>query len=379
MLGLFTKRSEPTGAGEPPPGDDRYTIEVVDTIDTRWDSIITNFADHCLEQTAAYMLARWGSSRLCGVLVRDVISLEPEAAALAVVAALPMVKLGLAYVKFGPLWRRNGRPAEPRILAAALAALKQEFARLRGLLVRVMPPADPEYAREWTEQAAAAEFALHRRAQHAERYLVDLRLSRDAQLASLGAKWRANLRKANGHGLEIREVDPKMQLPAFMGLYGAMAERKQFVDRHHIEALPAFVAAAPAALNMRMFLALFDGRPVAGSIVAGPGERAFIPFSASSEQALPLRAGFALRWEIIGRLRGSSARWLDLGGDEGDAGLRHFKEGNVGAHGRIVSIPGEFDYAESMLSAAATAAIGWAHGLAHVHPLQRLTNSLQDR
>jgi GNAT acetyltransferase-like protein len=364
-------RSGSTGADGPIAAGDRHTVEIVDKVDGGWDAIVADFADHCLEQTASYMLTRWGSSRLCGVLVRDVISLEPEAAALAVVAALPVVKLGLAYVKFGPLWRRRGRPPEPRMLATALAALKQEFARLRGLLVRVMPPADPDYAREWAEQTAAAQFALHRLAESPARYLVDLALDRQAQLASLGAKWRANLRKAKSHGLEIREVDPRMQLPAFMGLYGAMAERKQFVDRHHIEALPAFVASAPAALNLRMFLALADGRAVAGSIVAGPGERAFIPFSASSGQALPLRAGFALRWEIIDRLRGSSARWLDLGGDEGDAGLRHFKEGNVGTGGRIVAIPGEFDYAESPLSSAATAAIGWARGLARVRPLHR--------
>jgi Acetyltransferase (GNAT) domain len=364
MLRLLAKASAPAGATEPIVDSGRHTVEIVDTIDGHWDSIAANFADHCLEQTASYMLSRWGSSRLCGLLVRDVISAEPAAVALAVVAALPVVKLGLAYIKFGPLWRRRDHPAEPDVLATALAALKQEFARIRGLLLRVMPPADPDYAHEWAEATAAANFTLHRAADSPARYLVDLRLRADEQLASLGAKWRANLRKANSRALEISEVDPRAQLPTFMGLYGAMAERKQFVDRHHIESLPAFVATAPAALNLRMFLARSDGRPVAGSIIAGPGERAYIPFSASSEEALPLRAGFALRWEIINRLRDSSARWLDLGGDEGDAGLRHFKEGNVGSRGRIVAIPGEFDYAESALSSVATAAIGWAHDLA---------------
>jgi Acetyltransferase (GNAT) domain len=366
------KQVAPVGPVETVAEGGRHTVEIVDTIDAGWDAIVANFADHCLEQTASYMLTRWGSSRLCGILVRDVVSTEPEAAALAVVAALPVVKLGLAYIKFGPLWRRRDHPAEPDLLATALAALKHEFARIRGLLVRVMPPADPDYAREWAQATAAADFALHRPAESPARYLVDLALRADEQLASLGTKWRANLRKANSPALEISEVDPQAQLPAFMGLYGAMAERKQFVDRHHIDALPAFVAAAPASLNLRMFLARSGGRPVAGSIIAGAGERAFIPFSASSEDALPLRAGFALRWEIINRLRGSSARWLDLGGDEGDAGLRHFKEGNVGSRGRIVAIPGEFDYAENALSSAVTTAIGWARDLGQSGALQRL-------
>ena len=68
-----------------------------------------------------------------------------------------------------------------------------------------------------------------------------------------------------------------------------------------------------------------------------------MPFSASTAEALPLRAGYLLRWEIINRLRNTQARWLDLGGDEGDDGLRHFKTGNVGTLGRIADIPGEFD------------------------------------
>src|SRR4029078_13660393 len=108
-------------------------------------------------------------------------------------------------------------------------------------------------------------------------------------LASLGTKWRANLRKAQGAGLIVREVDPQTSLPAFMTLYGAMTDRKHFVDRHHVEHLPAFIAAAPPTLGVRMFVASQDGKPVAASLIAGPGDRVSIPFSASNDKALALR------------------------------------------------------------------------------------------
>jgi hypothetical protein len=62
--------------------------------------------------------------------------------ALAVVATLPVLGLGIAYVKFGPLWRRSDTSADPEILFAALEALKREFGLKRRLLVRVMPPAE---------------------------------------------------------------------------------------------------------------------------------------------------------------------------------------------------------------------------------------------
>jgi hypothetical protein len=86
-----------------------------------------------------------------------------------------------------------------------------------------------------------------------------------------------------------------------------------------------------------------------------------VPFSATSDAALSLRAGFTLRWAIINRLRDSPGRWLDIGGHEGDRGLRNFKEGNAGTAGRVVSIPGEFDHPSGRLSSGMAALLGWAH------------------
>jgi len=74
---------------------------------------------------------------------------QPVAAALAVIAMLPVLQLGLAYVKFGPLWRRKGETAKPAVLLAALAAVKQVFALRRGLVVRVTPPPDADFATAW--------------------------------------------------------------------------------------------------------------------------------------------------------------------------------------------------------------------------------------
>src|SRR4051812_11796790 len=89
-------------------GASRHRFEIVDQIGRGWDEIVAGFADMRLEQMAAYAVPRWGASRLCGLVLRDVVTNEPVGAALAVIAALPLIKLGLAYVKFGPLWRRHG-------------------------------------------------------------------------------------------------------------------------------------------------------------------------------------------------------------------------------------------------------------------------------
>jgi lipid II:glycine glycyltransferase (peptidoglycan interpeptide bridge formation enzyme) len=67
-------------------------------------------------------------------------------------------------------------------------------------------------------------------------------------------------------------------------------------------------------------------------------------FGASNDDALPLKAGYALQWSIILGLRGTSARWYDLGGEAGEPGLSQFKRGLVGRHGVVISAAGEYEY-----------------------------------
>ena len=353
-----------------------YRCELVDEPDAEWDRLAAGFSDMCLEQTAAFAGSRFDSARATGLVLRQATSDEPVAMALAVVAVLPVLSLGLAYVKFGPLWRRHGAPADPSHLALMLEALKREFGQKRGLALRLMPPADPGYEDEWKKALQAAKFAFHAAAPDPERYLVDLTLSEADQLKSLGSKWRYNLAKSAIDRLDIREVDLEAGLPDFLALYRRMHARKQFDDRHGVEDLPAIAKAAGPALGMRLFFASHDGQPVVGSIIVGAGERVFVPFSATDEKALELRAGYALRWTIMERLRGDAARWLDLGGTEGDQGLRHYKLGNVGKRGRVAEIPGEFDFVPNALAAGAVKAIMLGKELMRSRQLRQLLMAL---
>jgi len=223
---------------------------------------------------------------------------------------------------------------------------------------------------------AGARFAFHAPVPGGERYLVDLRLSEGDQLKSLGSKWRYNLAKSAIDELDIREVELEDGLPEFLALYRGMLSRKQFDDRHGVEDLPAIAKAAGATLGMRLFLAAHDGKPVVGSIIVGAGERVFVPFSATDEKALELRAGYALRWTIMEQLRGTEARWLDLGGVEGDQGLKHYKLGNVGKRGRVVEIPGEFDFIPGVLAAGAVKAIMLGRDLARSKKVKQLMTLL---
>src|SRR6185312_14002437 len=216
------------------PAAGRFHYEIVEQPGAAWDNLAAGFSDFCMEQSFAFAGSRWSRLRSVGLMLME--DGEPVAMALALMVTLPVLGLGLAYVKFGPLWRKAGAPADPQILLAALEALKQEFGVKRRLLVRIMPPADPGFEPEWKDALKRANFSFHAALSDRERYLVNLTLSEEEQLASLGAQWRANLKKVSSD-LVIEEPGLQKGIPEFIALYKNMLARKQFDDHHGIEDL----------------------------------------------------------------------------------------------------------------------------------------------
>jgi hypothetical protein len=292
-----------------------HAVEVVDRPGPAWDEMTAYFADAAYEQSVAYTATRWGGERLVGLVVRDAWK-RPVAMALAVTVEVPVVGAGFAHVKFGPLWRPHGIETSPETLTQALVALRRELGERRGLLVRVMPPAAPGFDVVWTASLAAAGFASSAAVAHPERYLMDLSLSDDEQLASFGDRWRAQLKKSS-RDLTFEEIEGDVALAQFFPMFRSMLQRKRFDDRHGVDALPALLAHPVPGHRTRVFVACHAAEPVALSVIGGAGDTVHALFGATSDRALPLRAGYALRWWVLGRLRGRGARWLDLGGDEG--------------------------------------------------------------
>jgi hypothetical protein len=325
----------------------RYGASVVAMDPASWERLVAGFGDASYDQTNAYGAHLWGDHRLSHlVLTRDE---EVVAAAQVVILQPPLLRRGLAYVKFGPLWLRKDAPAEPQVLEAVLEALKSEYAVRRGLLLTVLPPPHPVEHDRWQSCLDAAGFRRRRQLADPNRYIVDLSIGREAQLRSLQHKWRYNLNKSLVHDVTMRRVDREAGLEAFGALYRSMVARKGFVDQSNIGTLPALLSKLPATMHPRVYVGEHAGRPTVGAVVGMVGDTAYYLFGASDERALALKAGYALQWWIVGELE-RSARWYDLGGEVGDDGLRQFKKGLVGKSGVVLSLVGEFDFWTSELN-----------------------------
>ncbi len=317
-----------------------------------WDRQLDRFTDSSFEQSALYATGRWGKERVEAVEVRHAGRLIGGAVLVRI--APKGVPLDVRFMKFGPLWHvagvpaAGGQPADARTYRNVLYALIAEYGKRGGAALLILQRPNPVTNPVEREVMAELDFRPGRIMDDPNRYLVDATLSEAEQLASLEQKWRYNLKQANAAGLELRE-ESAAGFADFAALHAAMIARKgDGASTDKVDLLPALGEALSPAARPRLMMARKDGRPVAGAIFGLHGDTAYYLFGASADDALPLKAGYAVQWAILRALRDSGARWYDLGGEAGEEGLRQFKKGLVGKRGSIVELPSEFQWAATL-------------------------------
>lgn len=324
-----------------------------------WDRQLDRFVDSSFEESALYASGRWGKERVEAVEIRQAGRLI--GGAVLVRLAPKRIPLDVRFLKFGPLWRLAGDAApDARAYRNVLYALVAEFGKRGGAALLILQRPSPTANPVEREVMAELGFKPGRVMDDPNRYLVDATLAEPEQLASLEQKWRYNLKQANAAGLEVGE-EGAAGFADFAALHAAMIARKgDGASTDKVDLLPALGEALSPAARPRLMMARKEGRPVAGAIFGLHGDTAYYLFGASSDAALPLKAGYAVQWAILRLLRDTAARWYDLGGEAGEEGLRQFKKGFVGKRGAIVALPSEFQWAATLRARLSLAGLSGA-------------------
>lgn len=321
-----------------------------------WDALGTRFADLCLDQTGSYSAAHWGETAVEPVVFKDQTGVIGGACVLA--RKVPFLNTGVAVVKWGPVWRERGQKPVPARLHAIIQAMVEEYCTRRGMHLTILPTADPDFAQSTCECLEALGFKQGNAFASPDRYLVNTSLKPDELLASLGQKFRYNLRKALKNQFEIRFADEPAAISEFLDLYRQMIARKQFADHSAIDDLEMLMRTAPVPVRPKIVLASHEGSVTAGGVFWTAGETALYMFGATDDRALRLKAGYAMHWWVAERLCADTrVTRYDLGGNEMDAGLHQFKKGFVGKQGWIAAAPPAYHFAASPLAQLTGAAV----------------------
>lgn len=308
-----------------------------------WDRTVAQFDDVCQEQLYTFARARWPKVALEPVLFwrRG----EVAGGCLVMIQKLPLGVASIAVVKWGPMLAHASHPAKADIYREMIDALVADYADKRGMMLSVLPHATFSPFNAQYDHLVHRGFARGSVLGFPNRYIVNLRLTDEEQRKSFEQKWRYHLKRSEKAGLSFEHA-PANRLGDFAKLYEQMLDRKKFADYSAYETLSSLMAMDNERLRPELFFVHHTGDIIAGAVIFKAGDRAVYLYGATTDEALPLRAGYFMHWNIIRWLRdNTNASWYDLGGTDGFHGLHQFKKGMVGEAGVIQPVPPVANYA----------------------------------
>jgi lipid II:glycine glycyltransferase (peptidoglycan interpeptide bridge formation enzyme) len=254
----------------------------------------------------------------------------------------------LAYVPWGPevpgSFPLTQAEAVTEILSRIADGLRPHLPR--AALIRFDLP--------WHTEGAAPPAAPFKKAavtvQAPDTVHVDLGPDEDAILARMKPKWRYNIR-LGGKKVTVIRCGPE-RLPDFYALLEETARR----DRIFIHSLAYYRAlfdlaeknAALPAITITLYLAEYEGKPIAGIVTLFRGAEAVYLYGASSNEHRNLMAPYAIQWQAMRDAKAAGCIYYDLFGippstdpSHPMAGLYLFK---TGFGGKIIHRPGCYDY-----------------------------------
>jgi len=181
--------------------------------------------------------------------------------------------------------------------------------------------------------------------------LIDLTREEDELLMAMKSKTRYNVRLAERRGVEVRLGGPT-DLPLFYEMYVETSSRDEFIIRpfaYYRHAWQAFIEANLAHL----FIAEYEGLPLAGLILFRFGNKVWYMYGASRDLHRNMMPNHLLQWEAMRWAKAQGCTVYDMWGapdvlDESDPmwGVYRFKEG---FGGQFVRHLGAYDHPASRL------------------------------
>jgi lipid II:glycine glycyltransferase (peptidoglycan interpeptide bridge formation enzyme) len=322
-----------------------YHSEVDQVGKEAWSEMIQRFEDASVYQTWSYGSIRWGENRISHLVLKK--KGEVVAVAQARILRLPLFKGGIAYIRWGPLWRLFGKERDIDSLREMLRALVEEYVDRRGLFLRVLPN---EIGGEEDSVRSIFEAEGFRWKQSSYRTLI-LNIAPSLELIRKGLRkeWRYQLNRAEKQKMEVIEGAEEELFKIFMTLYQQMVSRKSFSPGVDIDEFRAIQKDLPDLLKMKIFVCQVHGEPVGALVGSLLGNKGIYVLGATGDKGLKLNSSYLLQWRMIQWLQSSGAHYYDLNGfdPENFPGTSFFK---AGLSGKDVYHIGEFESCRSSVS-----------------------------
>ena len=321
-----------------------------------WNRLLGQFDDATIQQTWDYGAVCWGEEQLSHLLLKrnEVIAAMAQVR----IVRVPVIGKGIAYLRWGPVCRRQGEPWNEAAFRAAITALQKEYCGRRGLVLRILPNAFEGDACDAAIKQCLDEtgFALNPEILAYRTMRVDLTQSEESLRKGLHQRWRNYLKKAEGTtSYVVREGNSDEFYARFAAAYDEMMSRKRFETTVDIKEFGRIHQSLPEPLKLHVLLCEQDGQLLNALVISPVGDTPVYLLAATSHAGLNGRGAHLLQWRAMLWLKQRGCKWYDLGGTNPDEnpGVYQFKSGMGGAE---VMQRGAFDFSKDSLSSFCVAA-----------------------
>ena len=316
-----------------------------------WHEIIKNFLDASLYQMPAYDTVRFGQKGIMHMILKrgDTI----VAAAQVRLMMIPLIKKGIAYVFWGPLWKLLNAPEEVDIFRQAVRALRNEFSLRRGHVLRIYPMAFAGRDSALKQILMEEGFTFFDDGKSHRTLIVDLLPSLGEMRAAFDQKWRNCLNRAEKNNLEVISGTDEALFDEIMKIYIEMANRKGLKDLSNIEHLKKAQEGLPPEFKLQVILCRLEGQVCAGAIFAAVGTSAVYLIGATSNAGMKSNGSYLIQWSFLKWLKENGFSFYNLNGINPavNPGTYHFKRGLAGKKGIDLEFLGKYQVADNPVSA----------------------------
>jgi len=341
--------------------DQLYRGDIDAVTAAEWSELLGRFEDANLYQTWSYGAVRWGEENLSHLILRR--NREVVGLAQVRIVCSPLVKRGVAYLRWGPLCELCGHELELETTRQMALALYEEYVRKRRLFLRILPNAFAGSQRAGLFQTAFSQFskASSNHANTERTFLLNLSPPLEELRKKLDQKWRNQLNRAEKNNLTLVEGSGAAEYHIFQQIYEKMWSRKQFDTTVDVGEFGRICEDLPPGLKLKILICELQGKPVSSIVCSAIGNTGIYLLGATHDEGLNTKGAYLLQWTMIKWLKENGFQFYDLGGidPERNPGVYHFKQGFSGQD--VSRIP-PLESCEDFISALGMKAMDFVRG-----------------
>lgn len=325
----------------------KYCVAIDKDDKHEWEKKLQLFDDASIYQTWSYGAVRWGQDNLSHVVIKR--NNEIVAASQLRILKIPLLNIGIAYLSWGPMWRRHGFKVELNIFEKIIKALKEEYAVKRGLFLRIQPNVLQENSDEIVSVLYKEGFKKNLEIQPYRTLMLALSPGMNEIRKALDQKWRNQLNRAEKNNLKIIEGNSDELYRIFLDLQKEMHDRKKYVPGVDYDEFREMQKDLPEVLKMIIIICEYGEKVLTATIGSKIGDTGVYLLGATGDEGMKMKGAYISQWRIVEIMKESGCRWYDLGGidPENNPGVYHFKSG---ISRREVCHIGQFEISQGKIS-----------------------------